>query len=245
MAPTATAPPREPAPSWADPNALRTSFTLSMSAMYKAEVPAYGTLLRIVSAVNAAALSSSLDPHVLALRHGSSRLDIERHGAIRLGTPRELRTVRRVFALVGLHPVGYYDLSPAGLPMHATCFRPVDADALARNPFRVFTSVLRPELIRDAEARDVALGLLARRNIFSGELLRLLDLADAQNGRLTEAQGARFIPAAVATFRWAGAAAASAAAYQRLAAAHPILADVACFRSAHVNHLTPRTLAIA
>ncbi|KND89426.1 Uncharacterized protein YdcJ [Tolypocladium ophioglossoides CBS 100239] len=243
MAPTATSP--SPSPSWADPDSLRTSFTLSMSAMYKSEVPLYGALLHIVSAVSAATLASSVDPHILALRHGSSRLDIERHGAIRLSTSHELRTIRRVFAVIGLYPVGYYDLAPAGLPMHATCFRPVDADALARNPFRVFTSVLRPELVHDVEARDLALGLLSERSIFSDELLHLLDLADAQSGRLTESQGQKFIPAAMSTFRWAGTASASAADYQRLAAAHPILADVACFRSAHINHLTPRTLAIA
>ena len=231
-------------PSWASPDSLRTSFVLSMSAMYKAEVPLYGTLLRIVNAVNATTLSSSLDPHVLAMRHGSSRLDIERHGAIRLGTPQELRTIKRLFAVIGLYPVGYYNLSPAGLPMHATCFRPTDAEALAKNPFRVFTSLLRPELIHDAEARSLAQRLLSKRNIFSDELLQLLDLAELQNGRLTEAQGERFIPAAMSTFRWAGKSSASVDEYQRLAATHPILADVACFGSAHINHLTPRTLAI-
>jgi hypothetical protein len=34
---------------WADPNDLRTSFTLAMSSMYKSEVPLYGDLVRIVS----------------------------------------------------------------------------------------------------------------------------------------------------------------------------------------------------
>ena len=47
------------------------------------------------------------------------------------------------------------------------------------------------------------------------------------------------------TFAWRPAAAATVAQYRALRDQHPVLADVACFRSAHVNHLTPRTLDIA
>lgn len=232
---------------WADRDDLRTSFTLAMSAMYKAEVPLYGDLVRIVSDINKSTLGNALDPKVLSMRYGdarSTRLDIERHGAIRLGTTLELRTIRRVFAIIGLYPVGYYDLSAAGLPMHATCFRPTSAESLRRNPFRVFTSVLRPELLRDAGARDLALDLLSRRAIFSAELLRLLDMSDTQSGRLTPEQGRRFVAEAMKTFGWHDTAAASHDDYQRLAAEHPILADIACFQSCHINHLTPRTLDI-
>jgi len=35
------------------------------------------------------------------------------------------------------------------VPVHSTAFRPVDDTALRRNPFRVFTSLLRPELQLD------------------------------------------------------------------------------------------------
>ncbi|KAH6610038.1 hypothetical protein Trco_000058 [Trichoderma cornu-damae] len=218
-----------------------------MSAMYKAEVPLYGDLIRIVSGVNTCTRTGDLDPRVLAMRHGNvapSRLDVERHGAIRLGTPHEMRTVRRVFAVIGLHPVGYYNLSAAGLPMHATCFRPRSASSLRQNPFRVFASVLRPELIRDDAASALALTLLSKRNIFTAELMSLLDLADRQRGRLTVDQGTSFIMQAMETFRWHATAASSLQDYTCLKEEHPVLADVACFRSAHINHLTPRTLDI-
>lgn len=233
---------------YADPDALRTAFTLAMSSMYKAEVPLYGDLIHIVNAVNASTRTADLDPRVLAMRHGnvaSSRLDIERHGAIRLGTPYELQTVRRIFAVIGLYPVGYYDLAAAGLPMHATCFRPRSTASLKKNPFRVFTSLLRPELIRDDKARSLALKLLSKRNIFTAELISLLDLADKQGGRLTVDQGTRFVAQAMETFRWHGTAASSHEDYQLLKKEHQILADIACFRSAHINHLTPRTLDIS
>lgn len=234
---------------FADPNDLRTAFTLAMSSMYKSEVPLYGDLVRIVSDVNQKTLTSSLEPNVLSMRYGdalgpSSRVDIERHGAIRLGTAQELHTIRRIFAVIGLYPVGYYDLTPAGLPMHATCFRPKTKESLRKNPFRVFTSVLRPELIKDAAAKTLALELLSKRNIFTPEVMSLLEKADSQGGRLTVPQGERFIAAAMNTFKWHGTAASSYQDYMTLKAEHPILADIACFRSAHINHLTPRTLDI-
>ncbi|RMZ85759.1 hypothetical protein DV737_g475, partial [Chaetothyriales sp. CBS 132003] len=144
--------------------------------MYKTEVPLYGDLVRIVQDINA---TVSQDRDILV----ASRLDLERHGAIRLGNADELRTIRRVFALIGLYPVDYYDLSVAGLPMHATAFRPIDATALSKNPFRVFTTLLRPEMLR-SKPRELALSLLNKRKIFSDELLRLveadIDMAEAQ-----------------------------------------------------------------
>ena len=42
------------------------------------------------------------------------RVSAERHGAIRVGTPRELAQAARVFAAFGMHPVGFYDLRDAG-----------------------------------------------------------------------------------------------------------------------------------
>lgn len=214
---------------------LRTSFALAMSAMYQQEVPLYRTLINVTRHVNRAVAAS--EDFIMA-----ERLDLERHGAIRLGTPFELRTVRRIFALIGLYPVDYYDLAVAGLPMHATAFRPIDSKALSKNPFRVFTTLLRPELLED-EARELALSLLSRRNIFTAELLHLIEVGEGQGG-FTEEQGECFILEALKTFQWQSIAAATREEYLRLRDEHPIIADIACFNSAHINHLTPRVLDI-
>ena len=64
--------------------------------------------------------------------------------------------LRRLFAVMGMHPVGYYDLSIAGVPVHSTAFRPIADAALKRNPFRIFTSLLRLELIESTELRKQA-----------------------------------------------------------------------------------------
>ncbi|KAJ4387548.1 hypothetical protein N0V93_008143 [Gnomoniopsis smithogilvyi] len=257
-----TAPPKAPAPGdwdYVDADSLRTTFALAMSAMYSTEVPLYSDLIRIVQNVNRQVLaqassssssssspsSSSSSPGEAPVHDSVERLTLERHGAIRLGTPQELHTVRRIFALMGMHPVGYYDLTVAKLPMHATCFRPIAAASLEANPFRVFTTLLRPERLHSSEAREVALRLLARRNIFSRALLDLLDTAEArQQGRLTREQGDTFVAEALRSFSWQPVAAATHEEYGILRAEHPILADIACFRSAHINHLTPRALDI-
>lgn len=231
-----------------DTNELRTSFALSMSAIYKKEVPLYGDLVLIDRTTNQDALSNYSDPRVTAIRNedvASERLELERHGAIRLGTPYELRTFRRIFAVIGLHPVGYYVLSPAGLPMHATCIRPITAEALSKNPFRVFTTISRPELLIPQGSREVAENLLASRNIFNSELLALFHTVDQQQGRLRKEQANVFARETLKTFGWRPVAVASKEEYLALKAEHPILADIACFRGAHINYLTPRTLDIS
>ncbi|HBS61394.1 MAG TPA: DUF1338 domain-containing protein, partial [Stenotrophomonas sp.] len=109
--------------------------------MYRTEVPLYGTLVDLVAEINDAVLTA--DPALAGQMDRTderARLAQERHGAIRVGTAEELATLGRLFALMGMYPVGYYDLSVAGVPVHSTAFRPRTAKALAHNPFRVFTS---------------------------------------------------------------------------------------------------------
>ncbi|KAI0543253.1 hypothetical protein GGR58DRAFT_451261 [Xylaria digitata] len=233
---------------YADKDVLRTRFAAAMSAMYRVEVPLYGDLMEFVRDINTRVqqninkkILSRTTPGVYA---SIERLTQERHGAIRLGTPYELRTIKRIFGVLGMHPIGYYDLSIAGLPMHATCFRPLTTSSLNCNPFRIFTTLLRPELLVSEEARGLALQLLEKRNIFSEKLLQILDEVDQHSGKLKEDQTETFIHEAMSTFRWQPIAAATFDQYQALKAAHPILADIACFQSAHINHLTPRTLDI-
>lgn len=223
---------------------LRARFCAAMSRMYRAEVPAYGTLVELVEDINRTtlerepALARELDATA-----GVERLSAERHGAIRVGTAEELATMRRVFAVMGMYPVGYYDLSVAGIPVHSTAFRPLEPGALAANPFRVFTSLLRLDLVEDAALRGEAEAILARRRIFSDDALRLLERAEEQGG-LAEDDAAAFVEAVLETFRWHPRACVDRATYARLHDVHRLVADVVSFRNPHINHLTPRTLDI-
>lgn len=223
---------------YVDISVLRDRFAVAMSDMYKAEVPLYADLIDIVEGINKELIQSHnmvVDP---------KRLTAERHGAIRLGTVDELRTIKRLFRVLDMHAVGYYDLSAAGLPMHATAFRPTNKVTLPRSPFRVFTTLLRPELLASDKARKLAQSLVSRRNLFSDELLKMLDAADAQGSQLTPEQADVFIKEALQTFSWQPVATSTLDEYNLLKKEHPILADIACFPTAHINHLTPRTLDI-
>lgn len=223
---------------------IRDRFSKAMSAMYQQEVPQYGTLIDLIEQVNAETLASQPDlAETLRARNELERLSVERHGAIRVGTPAELSGLRRLFALMGMRAVGYYDLSEAGVPVHSTAFRPVDDAALARNPFRVFTSLLRMELIDNDALRQQAADILERRQIFSAELLELIERGEAAGG-LSASDTDRFVDEALKTFRWHQHATVDWPTYQALHDEHRLIADVVCFRGPHINHLTPRTLDI-
>jgi uncharacterized glyoxalase superfamily metalloenzyme YdcJ len=142
-----------------------------------------------------------------------------------------------------MEPVSYYNLAPAGVPVHSTAFRPTDPEALRRNPFRVFCSLLRMELIEDAALREEATATLARRDIFTPGARELIETAERQGG-LDEGQADRFVSELLETFRWHAEATVSAGTYERLVAAHRLIADVVSFKGPHINHLTPRTLDI-
>lgn len=223
---------------------IREQFSQAMSAMYQKEVPQYGTLLELVADVNLGVLENNPQLHEqLANADELARLNVERHGAIRVGTAHELATLRRIFAIMGMYPVGYYDLSQAGVPVHSTAFRPVDDVALARNPFRIFTSLLRLELIENEKLRKRAATILARRDIFTPRCYELLSIYDEQ-GHFTQEQANEFVSEALETFRWHSHATVDAQTYQALHDEHRLIADVVCFRGCHINHLTPRTLDI-
>jgi uncharacterized glyoxalase superfamily metalloenzyme YdcJ len=232
---------------------LRARFCQALSEMYKTEVPLYGDLVDLVWQADAEALALQTNQQLGNTNtNGSNTINpdeilparnrVERHGAIRLGTARELSTIRRLFAIMGMVPVGYYDLSTAGFPMHATAFRPRSREALAANPFRVFTTVLRMELLSEG-TRALAERALARRQIFSSRLMELIELNETK-GTLSGEESEEFIAEGLETFRWHSRATVTLEEYHVLKSEHPLIADIVSFPSAHINHLTPRTIDI-
>ncbi len=231
-------------PNFLSSDAIRTLFSQAMSTLYQQEVPQYGTLTQLVTAVNERTLEANPElKNRLSAADELSRLSVERHGAIRVGKADELSTLRQMFAVMGMEAVGYYDLSQAGVPVHSTAFRPVSDRALRHNPFRVFTSLLRLELIDDAALREKAAAILAARDIFTPGC-RALIAKHQQQGGLNAADAATFVQEALETFRWHAHTTVDSATYRALSQQHRLIADVVCFRGCHINHLTPRTLDI-
>jgi uncharacterized glyoxalase superfamily metalloenzyme YdcJ len=218
---------------------LRAGFAAALSRMYGAEVPAYTSLVDVATAINR---EHSGDERLGSL----NRVTAERHGAIRVGSVRELAQVADLFAAFGMYPVGYYDLREAAspVPVVSTAFRPIDANELAHNPFRVFTSMLAT-----ADPRFFPHDLRTRVERFVGER-QLFDpslIADAR--RIAAAGGASateaddFVARATAAFElsrepidtsW----------YTELSQVSAVAADIAGVRSTHINHLTPRVVDI-
>ncbi len=192
--------------------------------MYRREVPAYGTLIDIVGRINAS--------------HEGIRSEGERHGAIRLGTADELSLIARVFAVLGLYPVGYYDLSVAGLPVHSTAFRPITKTGFQISPFRMFTSLLRLDML-PVDLRKRAEADLAARSIFSVGGQALLEQAE-RDGGLDAEDGAKFVQEVTKIFAWRKHAHVDLVTYNALMAEHPLIADIVSFQGPHMNHLTPR-----
>jgi uncharacterized glyoxalase superfamily metalloenzyme YdcJ len=224
---------------------LRAAFAQRLSDLYGREVPAYTTLVEVAHEVNRDVVNAVGEQ---AQRLGSiQRVTAERHGAIRVGTPTELAQLARVFGAMGMYPTGFYDLrdaSSSAVPVVSTAFRPVDAEELARNPFRIFTSLLATSDRRFFSA-DLAQRLeafLAARQLFSPRLLELADRAEAEGG-LTEADAEEFLTLATQSFALSTAPV-DRAWYDELEAISAVAADIGGVRSTHINHLTPRVLDI-
>lgn len=222
---------------------LRALFAEGLSAMYAAEVPAYGTLVAVSEKVNADFVARHAD----AERFGSlRRVTAERHGAIRVGSPAELAAVADLFAAFGMVAVGFYDLRRAAspVPVVSTAFRPVDANELALNPFRVFTSMLATRDARffDRDLRRRVDTFLARRRLFDPALLACARAITAEGGCVGD-RAREFVAAAVAAFALSGEPI-DKPWYDELSRVSAVAADIAGVGSTHINHLTPRVLDI-
>lgn len=224
---------------------LRAEFALRLATLYGNEVPAYNTLVDVSREVNEDFIRKNGED---AERLGSiHRVTAERHGAIRVGSARELAQVARVFAAFGMYPVGFYDLrdaSKSSVPVVSTAFRPIDSDELAKNPFRVFTSMLAHDDRRffDDETEKQLESFIGARTLFSKDLLQLADKASAAK-ELAQEEATRLLDLATAAFElsqepvdhdW----------YFKLERISAVAADIGGVPSTHINHLTPRVLDI-
>jgi len=212
---------------------LRARFAAALSRLYGAEVPAYTTLV---------AVSGDINRELGA----SDRVTAERHGAIRVGSARELADVADLFAAFGMYPVGFYDLRDADspVPVISTAFRPIDTDQLDRNPFRVFTSVLATADARffPADLRRRVERFITARQLFDPALIAEARRIAADGGA-EGARARRFVAAAVSAFAlsqepidrgW----------HDELTKVSAVAADIAGVSTTHINHLTPRVLDI-
>lgn len=220
-------------PSLLPANQLRLRFARALSRMYQQEVPQYLVLQKLVDRINAE-------------NHARLQLiDLPRHGAVRLASLEELRMAARFFNVMGMKSVSHYDLSSAGLPVHATAFRPVTPEELSVAPFRLFVSVLRPELLTRA-LQPLAKSLLSQRSpVFSQKTMTLVERAEAKGG-LTAPEADDLIRGGCETLAWRNQVSLTKNEYDTLKSDRngDLLIDIMAFRNPHLNHLTPATVNI-
>ena len=227
-------------PAFADPIALQHRLFAELSRMFGEEVPLYDRSLLVNRQCNRTVcrLLAHLYRGFTISDADLERDSAERHGAIRIGRPDEYRWITRIFAIFGMEPHEFYDMTAVGAksqPVIATAFR-----SMLRPEHRVFTSLLQPACF-DPATRDRIESLLADREVFSAEARRLIEQAEAEGGLNDADADALIREATTRIFKWTGHARDHGLYRELCRAGFKIAADIACFERHHLNHLTPNT----
>jgi uncharacterized glyoxalase superfamily metalloenzyme YdcJ len=211
-----------------------------LSRMFGQEVPLYDKSLLVNRECNqtVCALLGQLHIGFSLSEEQLDKTSGERHGAIRIGKPSEYRLMGRFFAAFAMEPHNFYDMANVGAksqPIIATAFRS------KLNPdHRVFCSLLLTDYF-DAPTKARIEALLATREVFSEKAKQLLDKNEQQGGLSWDDANALIAEGVNRIFKWSGQAR-DHQLYQDLCdAGFKIAADIACFESHHLNHLTPNT----
>lgn len=224
------------------PFEIRKLVARGFSAMYGGELPEYNRFILPVKESNLAQLERRPDPHV-----NQATLMEEKHGAIRVPGPTEMRIVTRIFAVMGMFPVEFYDMTILGaksLPMTATAFRATD-QSIDESAFRMFCSMLHADSIPASVRAEVLAELEKNRELFpkfSDELRAMLAQAE-RDGGLDAADATRIAALVVDAFSMHKEKVVNFALYSRLRKISDPLADIV-LESPVLNHLTPRALDI-
>jgi uncharacterized glyoxalase superfamily metalloenzyme YdcJ len=225
---------------FANPVEMQNLLFAELSRMFGQEVPLYDKSL-LVNKVCNQAVCALLGKKYSGFSLTDEQLDKtsgERHGAIRIGKPEEYRWIAGFFAAFGMEPHNFYDMTALGgksQPIIATAFR-----SRLKPEHRVFTSLLMTDYF-DPETQQRIESLLAPRQVFSPRAKELVQKNERDGGLSRDDARALIQEGTTRIFKWTGRAR-DHRLYQELSkAGFKIAADIACFESHHLNHLTPNT----
>ena len=196
---------------------------------FEETMPIYSDMMTVAQTINDAAGQDE-----------AKRLGKIMHAAIRCASPAELKTVRRIFQLIGCQPVNYYDLREK-VSVQSTAFRPVDLSEIQQNGFRLFCSMLCIECI-PADQQPFVQSIIDRRNVFSKPLLDLIEIGE-QTG-LNPEQVDQFVDLCVELFVRPELALVSRDEYKQLQQINKVAAQVLITNSLAFNHLTPSVASV-
>jgi len=228
---------------FADKRQMQNRLFSELSQMFGQEVPLYDKSLLVNKVCNTLVCELLSQLHI-GFAMSDDQLDKtsgERHGAIRIGTPAEYRWIARLFAVFAMEPHNFYDMTDIGeksQPIVATAFRS------RLNPdHRIFCSLLMTDYF-DPITKTRIEELLATREVFSASAKGLISRSEQQDGLAWDDANALIAECINRIFKWTGQARDHQLYQELCAAGFKIAADIACFESHHLNHLTPNTLCI-
>ncbi len=225
---------------FADPVEMQNTLFGELSSMFAKEVPMYDRSLAVNHVCNTTVcdlvarlhVGFAISPQQLNQTSG------ERHGAIRIGRPDEYRWIARYFAAFAMQPHNFYDMTSVGAkskPVIATAFR-----SMVKPEHRMFTSLLVTDYF-DAATRARVEALLSTREVISASAKNLIEKNERQGGLNANDFNALVREGVDRIFKWTGQARDHALYNDLCDAGFKIAADIACFDSHCLNHLTPNT----
>jgi uncharacterized glyoxalase superfamily metalloenzyme YdcJ len=222
---------------------LQNRLFAELSRMFAVEVPLYDRSLRVNQVCNRTIcdLLAAVYPDFQVDADCLEQTSGERHGAIRIGRPDEYRWVARLFACFAMEPHNFYDMANVGAksqPIIATAFRS------RHNPeHRVFCSLLLTDYF-DTQTKARIDAALAQRQVVSPAAQRLIEQSEREGGLNAADATALITECTTKIFKWTGQAIDFPLYQQLCQAGFKIAADIACFPSHHLNHLTPNSFGI-
>jgi uncharacterized glyoxalase superfamily metalloenzyme YdcJ len=215
-----------------------------LSAMFATEVPLYDKSL-LVNRVTNRAICDLMGKLHRGFHISDEAMELasgERHGAIRIGREDEYHWIGRFFAAFAMEPHGFYDMSNVGAksqPIVATAFRS------RHNPeHRVFTSLLIGDYFDPATKARID-ALLSSREVVSTRARQLIERGERQGGLDRDDAEALVREGTERIFKWTGMARDHEFYQQLCNDGLKIVADIVCFESHHLNHLTPNTFCMS
>lgn len=228
---------------FADQRQMQHRLFSKLSSMFGHEVPLYDKSLLVNSICNRT-VCDLLGQLYLGFNMTDKQIEKtsgERHGAIRIGKPSEYRWISRLFAVFAMEPHNFYDMTTVGeksQPIVATAFR-----SRINPDHRVFSSLLMTDYF-DPETQARIEALIGTREVFSNTAKELILKSEQQGGLQWDDADMLISECVHRIFKWTG----RARDYQLYTdlcdAGFKIAADIACFGSHHLNHLTPNTFCI-
>ena len=223
-----------------DPVSMQNKLFGELSNMFAKEVPMYDRSLAVNHVCNTTVCDLAARLHVgfTISPQQLNQTSGERHGAIRIGRADEYRWITRYFAAFAMQPHNFYDMTNVGAkskPVIATAFR-----SAIKPEHRMFTSLLVTDYF-DATTRGRVEALLATREVISASAKHLIEKNETQGGLNAHDFNALVREGVDRIFKWTGNARDHALYTELCDAGFKIAADIACFDSHCLNHLTPNT----